>query len=88
MGILFADRLVLRLVPEGMKGLLFPLLVQRSPYVPPGSQRQSLTDDIMLAGATIRKFEPKSLSKQAKNAIKRSGSGKRSFKSKAKHKRR
>mmetsp|Transcript_5884 Transcript_5884/g.16788 ORF Transcript_5884/g.16788 Transcript_5884/m.16788 type:complete len:768 (-) Transcript_5884:94-2397(-) len=39
-------------------------------------------------GATVRKFEPKSLSKQGKNQIKRGGSGKRSFKSKAKHKRR
>lgn len=39
-------------------------------------------------GATIRKFEPKTASKRDKNAAKRGGTGKRAFKSKAKHKRR
>lgn len=39
-------------------------------------------------GATIRRFEPKTASKRDKNAAKRGGSGKRAFKSKAKHKRR
>lgn len=39
-------------------------------------------------GATIRKFEPKTVSKKDKTAAKRGGTGKRAFKSKAKHKRR